>query len=73
MCVFDTFTQHNANVWVTMMQNIVDCNCLTLYTQLQRQYTAKDLFQMVTPLVRSEGEVGEVVVTALGLVNPDAF
>lgn len=49
------------------------CFRLQLFLQLPRQYTAKDLFDMVAPLVRSEGEVGEVVVSALGLANPDAF
>ena len=28
---------------------------------------------MVAPLVRTEGEIGEVVITALGLANPTAF
>lgn len=28
---------------------------------------------MVAPLVRTEGEIGEVVITALGLANPKAF
>ena len=28
---------------------------------------------MITPLIRSEGEIGEVVITALGLANPAAF
>lgn len=35
--------------------------------------TARDLFSRVVPLIRWEGEIREVAVTALGLVNPPAF
>ena len=28
---------------------------------------------MIVPLIRTEGEIGEVVITALGLANPAAF
>ncbi|CAI8040481.1 Protein furry homolog [Geodia barretti] len=35
--------------------------------------TARDLFQRVVPLIRWDGEIREVAVTALGLVNPPAF
>lgn len=37
------------------------------------QHTAKDLFRIVSPLIRSEEEIGEVFVSALGLANPAAF
>ena len=37
------------------------------------QYTAKDLFKMVLPLIRAEDEIGEVFVSGLGLANPAAF
>ena len=42
-------------------------------TQHPRQYTARDLVHMIVPLIRTEGEIGEVVITALGLANPAAF
>ena len=35
--------------------------------------TARDLFSRVVPLIRWEGEIREVAVTALGLVHPPAF
>ena len=34
---------------------------------------ARDLFRKMVPLIRSEGEIREVVITALGLVHPLAF
>jgi hypothetical protein len=35
--------------------------------------TARDLFSRVVPLIRWDGEIREVAVTALGLVHPPAF
>lgn len=35
--------------------------------------TARDLFARVVPLIRWDGEIREVAVTALGLVHPHAF
>lgn len=35
--------------------------------------TARELFQRVVPLIRWDGEIREVAVTALGLVHPPAF
>ena len=54
------------------------CVCLDsfsifIHTQHPRQYTARDLVHMIVPLIRTEGEIGEVVITALGLANPAAF
>ncbi|XP_065885600.1 protein furry homolog isoform X2 [Dysidea avara] len=36
-------------------------------------WTARDLFRIVVPLLCYDGEIREVAVTALGMVNPQAF
>ena len=38
-----------------------------------KYYTCTDCFSAVVPLLRSEGEILEVAITSLGLVNPVAF
>jgi len=36
-------------------------------------WSARDLFRFVVPLLCYDGEIREVAVTALGMVNPQAF
>lgn len=41
--------------------------------RVQSTLNARNLFHKVVPLIRSEGEIREVAITALGLIHPNAF
>ena len=60
-------------VFLQILVDIGKCFCTTAVLQHPRLYNARDLFQMVAQLIRSEGEITEVVISALGLANPAAF
>ncbi len=41
--------------------------------RISHTLNARNLFHKIVPLVRSEGEIREVAITALGLIHPNAF
>lgn len=75
MCHKFHYVYLHVHMYMYVQVHTVQCLCTSTMFMLQhpRHYHAKDLFQMVAQLIRSEGEITEVVISALGLANPAAF